>query len=497
MGLSDFGLGMAKDGLIIDGVDCRELGLKAPLVSVVIPNWNYARFVGAAIDSIRAQDYPHFECLIIDNGSTDDSRAVIARHISGDPRFSVLFLDKNYGIMGAWQEGLNRVKGEFITFHDSDDIKFPNFISSHVQVHLATRLGIGFTSSRVVEIDVDDRVINGSSLGFGFNPFDQEPRGLKPREVVPRLATISDAEYEILDNCTRVLGPEKTGWFWSPTSANVYRRGVMELARPIIDPSNNFIAGDIHFCVLCHILGGSAVIDRTLSAYRIHGESVSNELPSMAQMRGSKKQTAMDAVRGRQFMLLTLLARADRLSWVIKDRYWQAVDQQSGETGNSLEAYYTNSEIQLIFAEYFIALIDVFGVQVVTDELGRRLPSADSRFVILERLLSHAPSIVSSIDADVFWRMVDWCVPNNEDIRRYYSRPAVAALFVQYYDCLVTAYGEPRLVRELRRRYHTKSWCTIIWQARRGWQFPRTAIEIIQSEIMRSAGRFLSKVRLN
>src|ERR1035437_6166110 len=67
---------MAGDGLTIDRIDCTELGLKPPLVSVVITSWNHARFVGAAIDSIRGQDYPHLECLVIDNGSIDDSRAV-------------------------------------------------------------------------------------------------------------------------------------------------------------------------------------------------------------------------------------------------------------------------------------------------------------------------------------------------------------------------------------------------------------------------------------
>ena len=102
---------MAGDGLIIDGIDSTEYGLKPPLVSVVIPNRNYGRFIGAAINSIRSQDYTHFECLIIDNGSTDDSRAVITRHIDGDARFSLLFFDKNHGVMGAWLEALDRVRG--------------------------------------------------------------------------------------------------------------------------------------------------------------------------------------------------------------------------------------------------------------------------------------------------------------------------------------------------------------------------------------------------
>ena len=368
---------MVGDGLTIDGVDCAQFGLKPPLVSVVIPNWNYARFVGAAINSIRRQDYPHFECLVIDNGSTDESRAVITRHIENDTRFSVLFLDENHGIMAAWLKALDRVKGEFVTFLDSDDIKFPNFISSHVQVHLALRLGIGFTSSRVVEIDENDRVINGSNLGFGFNPFDQEPRGLKARDTVPRISTISESEYDVLDKCTRWIGSEKAGWFWAPTSANVYRRSVMDLARPGEGPGVGFISGDVHFCVLCHILAGSAVIDRTLSAYRIHGESTANAFPSMAQMRTAKKSAAGNSKRNRQFILRTILARADRLSWIIEGRYWQAVDQQSGETGEALAAYYANSEIQQIFAESLIELVLAFGIEVVQKELSLRFPSEE------------------------------------------------------------------------------------------------------------------------
>jgi len=487
---------MAGDGLTIDGVDCTELGLKPPLVSVVIPNWNYARFIGAAIDSIRSQDYPHFECLIIDNGSTDDSRAVITRHIDGDARFSTLFLDKNYGIMGAWLAALDRVRGEFITFLDSDDIKFPNFISSHVQVHLALRLGIGFTSSRVVEIDANDRVINGSSLGFGFIPFDQEPRGLKPRETVPRLTTISDADYDTLSECTAWIGPEKSGWYWAPTSANVYRRGVMDLARPEIEANVNFIAGDVHFCVLCHILAGSAVIDRTLSAYRIHDESTANAFPSMAQMRTAKKEAAANSIRNRQVILHTLLGRADSLSWIIKDRFWQAVDQQSGETGEALAAYYANPEIQQIFADHLVELIGTFGTEVVTRELGGRCPSAESRVTILRGLLSHAPSFASSIKADAYWKLVDWCASGSADVRDYFSRPEVVALFVRYSDCLVAAFGKRRVLGELRQRYPTTAWCALVWRTWRGWLFPSAVFEVKQSEFIQSVRCFLSQIHL-
>ncbi len=51
-------------------------GITPPLISFVLVNWNYGRYIGAAIDSIIAQDYPHFECIVVDNCSTDDSLEV-------------------------------------------------------------------------------------------------------------------------------------------------------------------------------------------------------------------------------------------------------------------------------------------------------------------------------------------------------------------------------------------------------------------------------------
>ena len=366
-------------------------------------------------------------------------------------------------------------KGEFITFLDSDDVKFRNFISSHVQVHLALRLGIGFTSSRVVEIDADDRVINGSNLGFGFNPYDQEPRGLKPRETVPRLATVSDANFDTLTASTTLIGPKKTGWFWAPTSANVYRRGVMDIARPDIQQGVKLIAGDLYFCVFCHILGGSAVIDQTLSAYRIHSESTANSLPSMAQMRTSKRSAAATSMLGRQFILRTLLKRANSLSWIIKDRYWQAADQQSGETGEALTIYYANPEIAQIFAENLIDLVLVFGIEVVLTEFDKRFSSVESRLVILRRLLSQAPSFAASIYPEIYWGLIDWCAAVGGDAGAKFSRPQVVALFVQYCNCLISAYGQRSALGELRLRFPFKDLAALILRTWRAWLFRPSA----------------------
>ena len=68
-----------------------------PLASIVVVNHNYGEFVGATLDSISQQDYPSFECFVVDNAPTDDSRAAIQRHIRNDSRFSTVYLDENLG----------------------------------------------------------------------------------------------------------------------------------------------------------------------------------------------------------------------------------------------------------------------------------------------------------------------------------------------------------------------------------------------------------------
>ena len=53
---------------------------KPRTVSIVVTNYNYGRFIGQCLDSVMAQTYPHVECIVVDDGSTDDSRDVIARY---------------------------------------------------------------------------------------------------------------------------------------------------------------------------------------------------------------------------------------------------------------------------------------------------------------------------------------------------------------------------------------------------------------------------------
>lgn len=93
----------------------------APLVSVVVPTYNYARFIGETFDSLRAQTCADWECIVVDDGSTDDTAEVVARWRERDPRISYL-RQPNQRQAVAKNTGLKQARGRYVQFLDADDL---------------------------------------------------------------------------------------------------------------------------------------------------------------------------------------------------------------------------------------------------------------------------------------------------------------------------------------------------------------------------------------
>ena len=91
-----------------------------PSVSVVIPCFNNERYVGAAIESVLSQTFPPAEAIVIDDGSTDSSAAVVGRFPS-----VTLLCQENAGAGAARNAGIARAVGEFIALLDADDLWAP------------------------------------------------------------------------------------------------------------------------------------------------------------------------------------------------------------------------------------------------------------------------------------------------------------------------------------------------------------------------------------
>jgi glycosyltransferase involved in cell wall biosynthesis len=106
----------------------------APLLSVVIPAYNSARFIGEAIESVLAQGHPEIELLVVDDGSTDDTADVVARH--GKP--VKLVRQQNSGAAVARNTGMRVARGRYVAFLDADDLWLPGKIDAqlaHLEQH--------------------------------------------------------------------------------------------------------------------------------------------------------------------------------------------------------------------------------------------------------------------------------------------------------------------------------------------------------------------------
>ena len=110
-----------------------------PLISVVMPVYNAAAYVGAAVRSILGQTYPHLELLIVDDGSTDDSMAAIEALAANDPRIRPLSVPHG-GTSGALNAGVRAAAGDYIAILDSDDLALPERLA--VQLDWIQRTGV-------------------------------------------------------------------------------------------------------------------------------------------------------------------------------------------------------------------------------------------------------------------------------------------------------------------------------------------------------------------
>ncbi|MCS6852488.1 MAG: glycosyltransferase family 2 protein [Gemmataceae bacterium] len=96
-------------------------------MSVLLANYNHAAYVGDAIRAILAQNYRDFELIVIDDGSTDNSREVIAAAVGGDPRAMVIHNERNLGLFASIERGLKLASGEFLYWAAADDLILVDF----------------------------------------------------------------------------------------------------------------------------------------------------------------------------------------------------------------------------------------------------------------------------------------------------------------------------------------------------------------------------------
>ncbi len=119
------------------------------MVSVIMPAFNRAEYIGRAIESVRTQDYPDWELLVVDDGSTDSTPAVVREYLSERVRY---FRREHGGPAAARNAGIENARGGLIAFLDSDDFFLPGKLSAQAGL-LASIPGLGAVHSGWQTVD--------------------------------------------------------------------------------------------------------------------------------------------------------------------------------------------------------------------------------------------------------------------------------------------------------------------------------------------------------
>jgi glycosyltransferase involved in cell wall biosynthesis len=247
----------------------------APRVSVVLPIYNGARYLDAAIASVLAQDFSDFELICVDDGSSDATPAIIARHAAADPRVRHLTNSPNRGLPATLNRGFAEARGELHSWTSHDNLLRPTMLSTLVAA------------------------------------LDARPD-----------ADIAYAGYEVIDADgapIRYVGPQpvERRWFGNPVGAAfLYRRAVTDSLGGYDETL--FGAEDYDFWLRAARRFAFVAVDADLYQYRRHGDSLTDvraaEIKDKVAALITRELAAVDdpAIRAEALLRLVL---DDRAQW--------------------------------------------------------------------------------------------------------------------------------------------------------------------------------------
>jgi glycosyltransferase involved in cell wall biosynthesis len=210
--------------------------LDTPRASIVINNYNYGRFVADAVESALAQTHTNTEVIVVDDGSSDDSREVIGRY--GD-RVTAVF-KANGGQGSAYNAGFNVAQGEVVCFLDSDDTLEPAAIQNVVAL---------MQDRHVVKAQWPLRVVDAVGQWDGKLSTNQAPPDGDLRQRIVENGPLYDFEF---------------------TTGAAYRRGFLDRVFPMTEePYRN--GADIYLVTLAPVFGEIRTAIEPLGTYRAHG----------------------------------------------------------------------------------------------------------------------------------------------------------------------------------------------------------------------------------
>lgn len=286
-----------------------------PLVSIIIVNYNYGRYLEAAVESVFAQTYSAIECIIVDNASTDETPAVLAAISERHPQVVVVKRDANKGQTTASLDGFAQSSGHYVIFFDADDILLPHCVETHIYVHLSSRIHIGFTAGDMLQAHNGNIVL---STGEAMSCYIRSGRGRRANIWRPYRGQEGWPPAHIGENLSAkalYVPPLWTRWVWTPTSGLCYRRDAIMLFADNEHLPNLWTATDMYFA---HGIGGwcgSVLIDEPLFIYRLHGSNLFSQTAQLHHVLNYKPGGSGDYITQAKALIIDqLISRCARFS---------------------------------------------------------------------------------------------------------------------------------------------------------------------------------------
>ncbi|TVQ04201.1 MAG: glycosyltransferase family 2 protein [Balneolaceae bacterium] len=179
-----------------------------PLVSVVIPVYNGARYLGDALDSVFNQSYPLMEVIVVDDGSTDQS-SMIAK---GYPGVRYLY-QSNQGVSAARNSAINIAKGEFIAFLDADDIWKPEKLTRQMNFMLKNPEILITGTNAVNFLEPDTLLPDWLAKRSGWK---------EVKHIIPSTMVVHSSVFSGIGGfSTEYRSNEDTEWLWRAKKAEI------------------------------------------------------------------------------------------------------------------------------------------------------------------------------------------------------------------------------------------------------------------------------------
>jgi glycosyltransferase involved in cell wall biosynthesis len=256
----------------------------APLVTVLVPNFNHSQFLAERLDSIYSQSYRNFEVILLDDNSTDDSLVILRKYAELHKSNTRLFANSENSGSGyrQWMKGLTYAEGELIWIAESDDISESNFLEVMVSHFKNSAVRLAFSNSVFFEESLNNRIWDLASYWSSRSVLSVEKNWL-----------ISDIEF--LEN-----GMLKSNLI--PNVSSVLFRKPSEFA------VENSLKG-LRFCgdwlfYIYQISGGLIAFESSVNNYyRVHANSTikknSNTIEFKSEFEWVRDQIALLASRPR------------------------------------------------------------------------------------------------------------------------------------------------------------------------------------------------------